>query len=151
MKPNRDVHDHQQSAHEDALCAAFVALENVDECRNFLKDLCTPAELQALVDRWQAIAGEAEAEFLTRYEQAHGAVMQASAAFREARRAEQRESAAIAARKQALLALTAREQNGGGRTKDLSQVLWDMFTGSAPYRDIVTLALFKQSRINPKN
>ena len=55
MKPNRDVHDDQQSAHEDALCAAFVALENVDECRNFLKDLCTPAELQALVDRWQVV------------------------------------------------------------------------------------------------
>ena len=55
MKPNRDVHDDQQSAHEDALCAAFVALQNVDECRNFLKDLCTPAELQALVDRWQVV------------------------------------------------------------------------------------------------
>jgi hypothetical protein len=23
----------------------------------------------------------------------------------------------------------------------MSQVLWDMFTGSAPYRDIVTLAM----------
>ena len=55
MKPNRDVHDDRQSAHEDALCAAFVALKDVDECRNFLKDLCTPAELQALVDRWHVV------------------------------------------------------------------------------------------------
>ncbi len=55
MKPNRDLHDDQQSANEDALCSAFVALETIDECRNFLKDLCTPAELQALVDRWQVV------------------------------------------------------------------------------------------------
>ena len=25
------------------------------DCRNFFKDLCTPAELQALVDRWQVV------------------------------------------------------------------------------------------------
>ena len=55
MKPNRDLHDDQQSANEDALCAAFVTLESIDECRNFLKDLCTPAELQALVDRWHVV------------------------------------------------------------------------------------------------
>lgn len=30
-------------------------MESVDECRNLLRDLCTPAELQALVDRWQAV------------------------------------------------------------------------------------------------
>jgi len=30
-------------------------MESVEECRNLLKDLCTPAELQALVDRWQAV------------------------------------------------------------------------------------------------
>ena len=55
MKPNRDVHDDQQTVNEDALCAAFVTLESIDECRNFLKDLCTPAELQALVDRWHVV------------------------------------------------------------------------------------------------
>jgi len=38
--------------------------------------------------------------------------------------------------RRALLNITAREQNGGGRAKDMSQVLWDMFTGSAPYREI---------------
>lgn len=30
-------------------------MESVDECRDLLRDLCTPAELQALVDRWQAV------------------------------------------------------------------------------------------------
>jgi flavin-dependent dehydrogenase len=38
--------------------------------------------------------------------------------------------------RRALLEMTAKEQNGGNGTKDMSQVLWDMFTGSAPYRDI---------------
>ena len=33
-----------------------MSLETVEECRNFLKDLCTPAELQALVDRWQVVS-----------------------------------------------------------------------------------------------
>jgi TrpR-related protein YerC/YecD len=28
---------------------------SVDECRNFFKDLCTPAELQALADRWTVV------------------------------------------------------------------------------------------------
>ena len=38
--------------------------------------------------------------------------------------------------RRALLNITAREQNGNGRAKDMSQVLWDMFTGSAPYSEI---------------
>lgn len=55
MKPNRDIDDNQQAAAELALCRALVALTDVEECRNFLRDLCTPAELQALVDRWQVV------------------------------------------------------------------------------------------------
>ncbi|MBT8091813.1 MAG: hypothetical protein KJN77_02175 [Gammaproteobacteria bacterium] len=53
MKPNRHESDRQQQEAENALFEALIALQNADECRNFLKDLCTPAELQALVDRWQ--------------------------------------------------------------------------------------------------
>ena len=34
-----------------------------------------------------------------------------------------------------------REQTKAGRRRDMSQVLWDMFTGSAPYREIVALSL----------
>ena len=43
--------------------------------------------------------------------------------------------------RRALLRMTEKEQRVPGRRRDMSQVLWDMFTGSAPYRDIVTLAL----------
>jgi TrpR-related protein YerC/YecD len=50
MKPNRNDTTRQQ-----ARCDAISSLETIDECRRFLKDLCTPAELQALVDRWQVV------------------------------------------------------------------------------------------------
>ena len=55
MKPNRNETTRQQARAEDALCAAVSSLDTIDECRRFLKDLCTPAELQALVDRWQVV------------------------------------------------------------------------------------------------
>jgi flavin-dependent dehydrogenase len=38
--------------------------------------------------------------------------------------------------RRALLRMTAREQGRRGRAKLMSQVLWDTFTGSAPYREI---------------
>ncbi len=55
MKPNRQDSDGARRRAEEALCRALNSLETVDECRRFLKDLCTPAELQALVDRWQVV------------------------------------------------------------------------------------------------
>ncbi len=55
MKPNRNESARQQHDAEDALFEAVISLRNSDECRNFFKDLCTPAELQALVDRWQVV------------------------------------------------------------------------------------------------
>ena len=55
MKPKRKVSRRQQHEAEDALFQAIVSLRSVAECRNFFKDLCTPAELQALVDRWQVV------------------------------------------------------------------------------------------------
>ena len=55
MKPNRNDSKRRQAQAEDALFKAVVRLRSVDECRNFFKDLCTPAELQALVDRWQVV------------------------------------------------------------------------------------------------
>lgn len=55
MKPNRQDSDKARKRHEDALFRAVVSLRDVAECRNFFKDLCTPAELQALVDRWQVV------------------------------------------------------------------------------------------------
>jgi TrpR-related protein YerC/YecD len=55
MKPNRNDSERRQAAAEDALFAAIISLRTTAECRNFFKDLCTPAELQALVDRWQVV------------------------------------------------------------------------------------------------
>ena len=55
MKPNRKENLGQQAAAEDALCKAITSLATVEDCRNFLRDLCTPAELQALIDRWQVV------------------------------------------------------------------------------------------------
>lgn len=35
------------------LCRALLTLETETECRQFLEDLCTPAELEAIADRWR--------------------------------------------------------------------------------------------------
>ena len=40
---------------ESALCRAVLALQSEKECRQFLEDLCTPAELEALIDRWSVV------------------------------------------------------------------------------------------------
>jgi TrpR-related protein YerC/YecD len=40
---------------ETGLCRALLTLENVEEVRAFLRDLCTPSELEALVDRWNVV------------------------------------------------------------------------------------------------
>ena len=55
MKPKRNESQRQQQAAENALFQAVISLRTEAECRNFFKDLCTPAELQALVDRWQVV------------------------------------------------------------------------------------------------
>jgi TrpR-related protein YerC/YecD len=55
MKPHRQESIRQRKLSEDALFEAIVSLRNIDEGRNFFRDLCTPAELQALVDRWQVV------------------------------------------------------------------------------------------------
>ena len=55
MKPNRNDSDRQQKRDENALFRAIISLETTSECRAFFRDLCTPAELQALVDRWHVV------------------------------------------------------------------------------------------------
>lgn len=55
MKPNRNDSDRRQTKAEDALFGAINSLRSIEECRDFFRDLCTPAELQALVDRWQVV------------------------------------------------------------------------------------------------
>ena len=55
MKPNRQESERHKRKAEDALFRAVISLQDLSECRNFFKDLCTPAELQALADRWQVV------------------------------------------------------------------------------------------------
>ena len=55
MKPNRQETERHKRQSEDALFRAVISLNDVKECHNFFRDLCTPAELQALVDRWQVV------------------------------------------------------------------------------------------------
>ena len=55
MKPNRQDTARERKRIEDALFTAVISLQDLSECRNFFKDLCTPAELQALADRWQVV------------------------------------------------------------------------------------------------
>lgn len=55
MKPNREDSGSRRRQNEDALFRAIVSLRDVGECRSFFRDLCTPAELQALADRWQVV------------------------------------------------------------------------------------------------
>ena len=38
-----------------ALVAALQALKSADDMRAFLQDLCTPAELEAMTDRWRVV------------------------------------------------------------------------------------------------
>jgi TrpR-related protein YerC/YecD len=40
---------------EDNLCRALLSMKGVVEMRSFLRDLCTPAELEALIDRWRVV------------------------------------------------------------------------------------------------
>lgn len=40
---------------EDSLCRALLTLNTLAEMRAFLRDLCTPAELEALTDRWRVV------------------------------------------------------------------------------------------------
>ncbi|MEM7054065.1 MAG: YerC/YecD family TrpR-related protein [Pseudomonadota bacterium] len=51
--------DHQHlkanRAARNSLAEAFMALQTADECRALLRDLTTPAELEALVDRWRVV------------------------------------------------------------------------------------------------
>lgn len=56
MKPSKPLSERQLRRAETALFDTVAGLQDTAECRAFFKDLCTPAELQALVDRWQVVA-----------------------------------------------------------------------------------------------
>jgi len=55
MKEHRVLSPRQEVAAEDKLYGALLNLRNINEFRALFHDLCTPAELQALKDRWSVV------------------------------------------------------------------------------------------------
>lgn len=55
MKRHHGGHEDNYQDYLNDLCEAFAALREADDFRAFLLDLCTPAELEALVDRWRVV------------------------------------------------------------------------------------------------
>jgi len=56
MKNHRHGNARAAARAESNLYRAILSLETEAECRKFFNDLCTPAELEALVDRWSVVA-----------------------------------------------------------------------------------------------
>ena len=55
MKANRDRSARTAARAEQGLYRAILSLRTEAECEQFFADLCTPAELEALVDRWAVV------------------------------------------------------------------------------------------------
>jgi TrpR-related protein YerC/YecD len=55
MKAHRNLSPRQEALAERNLCVAVAALQTPEEVRAFFRDLCTPAELQAMADRWAVV------------------------------------------------------------------------------------------------
>lgn len=55
MKTRNAVQTGDRARAEQALGRALLALGDAEEAVRFLKDLCTPAELEALADRWRVV------------------------------------------------------------------------------------------------
>jgi len=55
MKLHRNVTPRQEALAERNLFAAVAALHTPEECRASFRDLCTPAEIQAMADRWAVV------------------------------------------------------------------------------------------------
>lgn len=54
MKQRR-LSERQERGAERDLFRAVLALETVEEARAFFRDLCTPAEIEAMADRWAVV------------------------------------------------------------------------------------------------
>jgi TrpR-related protein YerC/YecD len=55
MKEHRVLSRRAEMAAEDELFSALLELRTIAEYRSFFQDLCTPAELQAMKDRWAVV------------------------------------------------------------------------------------------------
>ena len=54
MKNQHSKKENEESEHW--LYEAIAAIKTPDEAKQFFVDLCTPAEIQAMADRWLAVA-----------------------------------------------------------------------------------------------
>lgn len=54
MKPKQKIAKNAQDGADD-LFRALAELKNSAEAAQFIQDLCTPAEIQAMVDRWRVV------------------------------------------------------------------------------------------------
>jgi TrpR-related protein YerC/YecD len=55
MKQHRTLSQRQEALAERNLLSAVLTLRSLEEARSFFRDLCTPAELQAMADRWAVV------------------------------------------------------------------------------------------------
>ena len=55
MKARPDIAAKDPHADLEALAQAFAALREPEQVVAFLRDLCTPAELEAMADRWKVV------------------------------------------------------------------------------------------------
>lgn len=55
MKAKRQFSPRQEAQAERSLIGAMLSQRTPEELRAFLRDLCTPAELQAMADRWAVV------------------------------------------------------------------------------------------------
>jgi len=55
MKSHEHLTPRQEALTERDLCVALAALRTPEEVRAFLRDLCTPTEIQAMADRWAVV------------------------------------------------------------------------------------------------
>ncbi|RXR07121.1 YerC/YecD family TrpR-related protein [Pseudoxanthomonas composti] len=55
MKRRADTDEKTTSLAQQSLALALAGLTEPEEVRAFLVDLCTPAELEAMADRWRVV------------------------------------------------------------------------------------------------
>ncbi len=53
MKHHAQSQVNELSSAANSLSQALLSLETAGEVKRFLEDLCTPAEIEAMVDRWR--------------------------------------------------------------------------------------------------
>ena len=51
----QDIAERDAEADLDALARVLAGLSKPEDVRAFLEDLCTPAELEAMADRWKVV------------------------------------------------------------------------------------------------